>query len=91
MTNLDTRLEKAIKKRASLSKEVDRLIGRQEEAEKNLQAVEEECRAKKFEPEQIDQVIEQLETLYASQVEELEKEIAESEQKLAPYLGDNNT
>lgn len=89
MGDLDARLEKAIKKRNTLSKEVERLRGRKEEAEKNLRAVEEECRAKKFEPEQIDQVIGQLETLYASQVEELEQEIADSEQKLAPYIGDN--
>jgi len=87
---LDDRFDQAVKKRNQLSREVERLKGRWEEALKNLKAVEEECRQKKFEPEQIDGVLEQLEQRYKTAVEALEKDNTETEQKLRPYLGVKN-
>lgn len=86
--NLDDRFDSAVKKRNHLSREVERLKGRLEEARKNLKAVEDECRAKKFEPDQIDQVVEQLEQRYKAAVEELERDNQEVEKKLQPYIGE---
>jgi len=87
-SSYDQRLDAAIKRRNHLSREIERLHGRKEEAERNLRAVDDECRAKKFEPDQIDQVIEQLEQRYHAQVALLEQQIAEAEKQLSPYLGD---
>ena len=86
MSDFDARFEAAVKKRDKLAKDVTRLQGRMEEAQRNLQSVEDECRAKKFEPDQIDTVIEQLEKRYEAQIEELERANEEIEQKLKPYL-----
>lgn len=89
MTELDKRLEKAVAERSRLSKEVERLQVRREEAEKNLQAVEEECRSKKVDPDRIDEVIEQLETKYREHVEEIESKNQDLQTQLKPYLGDS--
>ena len=53
MPDLDEQLEAVIQRRKKLSETLERLRGRKEQAEENLQAVEAECREKNIDPDQI--------------------------------------
>lgn len=86
MSNLDEQLEDVIKRRKKVTETLERLKGRKEQAQANLEAVEEECRAKNIDPEKIDDIIQQLEDKYRTIVEELTKDIAEAERKIEPYV-----
>jgi len=86
VSNLDEQLEDVIKRRKKVTETLERLKGRKEQAQANLEAVEEECRAKNIDPEKIDDIIQQLEDKYRTIVEELTKDIAEAERKIEPYV-----
>lgn len=86
MSNLDQQLEDVIRRRKKVAETLERLKGRKEQAQANLEAVEEECRAKNIDPEKIDDIIQQLEDKYRTIVEELTKDIAEAERKIEPYV-----
>lgn len=86
MSNLDQQLEEVIQRRKKVAETLERLKGRKEQAEANLAAVEEECRAKNIEPDQIDAIITQLETKYRGIVEDLTRDTEEAERKIAPFV-----
>lgn len=86
MSNLDQQLEDVVRRRKKVAETLERLKGRKEQAQSNLEAVEEECRAKNIDPEKIDDIILQLEDKYRALVEELTQDIAEAEKKIEPYV-----
>lgn len=86
MSNLDQQLEDVIRRRNKVTETLERLKGRKEQAQANLEAVEEECRSKNIDPEKIDDIIEQLESKYREIVENLTKDIKEAERKIEPFV-----
>jgi CHASE3 domain sensor protein len=80
------RIEAAIKRRDDLHAQKERVLGRLEEAEKNLKTVRSECQAKNVDPDQLDATIVKLETALAASVTELESQISEAEKALKPYI-----
>lgn len=89
--NLDQELDKVVERRKKVAEALERLRGRKEQAEANLAAVEEECRAKNIDPDKIDDIIAQLEGKYREQIEELKKDTEEAERALAPFVGGEAT
>ena len=85
MSNLDQQLEDVIQRRKKVTETLERLKGRKEQAQANLEAVEEECRGRKIDPAKIDTIITQLETKYRDIVEELVKDTEAAERKIEPY------
>lgn len=90
MSSLDESLEEALTRRKRVSETLERLKGRKEQAEANLAQIEEECRAKKIDPEKIEEVIQQLENKYRAIVKEIERETQEAERALEPFVGGNS-
>ena len=84
-TNLKVRLESAVKRRDDLAQKKQRLLGRLEEAERSLEELREKCRAKGIDPDNLDGVIERLETNLEDSVTRLESKITEAERALEPY------
>jgi predicted nuclease with TOPRIM domain len=92
VSDLDQRLDTLIQKRKKLQIEIERLRGRKEQAQENLKAIEEECRSKKIDPNNIDDTIQQLETKYEKLILDLESDVANAEQALSPFVtGGSNT
>jgi chromosome segregation ATPase len=89
MANLDQELESVLKRRKTVRSEIERLKGRQEQAAATLKDLEDECRAKKIDPDKIDETLTQLEQRYATIVEELKRDTEEAEKALEPYVGGN--
>lgn len=89
MTDYATQLQAATKRRSEIVSKVERLKGRLEEAETNLAAVEDECRAKKIEPEQIDEAISKLETRFNKEMKTLQTAMESAETALTPFEGAN--
>lgn len=85
MPDLDARLSQAVTRRDTVAKEVQRLQGRLEAAKANRTAVEDECRSKGVDPENIDATIKGLEDKYREMVENLERDVAAAEAALAPF------
>jgi len=85
VSNLDEQLEDVIQRRKKVTETLERLKGRKEQAQANLEAVEEECRGRKIDPEKIDDIIEQLETKYRDLVQELTSDIEKAESMIEPY------
>ena len=84
-TNLKVRLDSAVKRRDDLAQKKQRLLGRLEEAERSLEELREKCRAKGIDPDNLDGVIERLETNLEDSVTRLESKITEAERALEPY------
>lgn len=84
-TNLKTRLDSAVKRRDELAQKKQRLLGRLEEAERSLEELRAKCRAKGIDPDNLDGVIEKLETSLEDSVTRLESKILEAERALEPY------
>lgn len=84
-TNLKTRLDSAVKRRDELAQKKQRLLGRLEEAERSLEELRAKCRAKGIDPDNLDGVIERLETSLEDSVTRLEAKILEAERALEPY------
>jgi uncharacterized protein YfcZ (UPF0381/DUF406 family) len=91
MSNLDQELEAVLTRRKKVTEAVERLKGRKEQAQSNLEQIEEECRAKKIDPSKIDEVIQQLEDKYKNLIEELDRDTQEAERSLAPFVGGSST
>lgn len=87
---IDERLEAAIRRRSELLAQVERIKGKKEAAESSLKAAEEACRSRKVDPDSIDEYIEKLETRYEQTVEKLERAVDDLEERLAPFLGDED-
>mgnify|MGYP001044446156 CR=1 FL=1 len=88
--NLDQKLEKVVQRRKKVVDDLTRLRGRKEQAEANLSEVEEECRAKNIDPDNIEEIISKLEGKYSKLIEDLEKDTEEAERALAPFVGGEN-
>ena len=89
MSDLDQRLETALKKRSQVDSNVQRIKGRLEAAQKALSEVEAECREKNVDPEKLSDVIAKLQARYEQEVVSLETQVQQAEQALTPYLGDS--
>lgn len=89
MSNLDQELEAVTQRRKKLLAELERLRGRKEQAEANLQSVEEEIRAKGIDPADIEDKLQQLETKYRGLVDELKRDVDDAERRLAPFVKGN--
>lgn len=90
MDNVDQRLEEAVRDRNDLIASIQRIQGKKEAAEQALEKAEEEIRAKGIDPDKIDEALEKLDSRYRQLVEDLEKDIAEAREALAPYLGESD-
>jgi len=91
MDDLDTRLATATKQREALSASVQRIQGKLESARAALQALEDTCRSKGLEPDQLDETITKLTTRYETLVQQLEQKVASATAALAPFLKENST
>ena len=77
----------ATEKRDRVNGELQRLQGKQESAQANLEAVEQECRDRGVEPEKLDAVIDKLQKRYIKAVGEVTRQVDDAEEKLKPYVG----
>jgi predicted HicB family RNase H-like nuclease len=82
---LDTRLAAVLQRRTRVLAKVQRVRGKLEASEQAVQDIEAECRSKGVEPDQLDATIQTLTTRYQKSVEQLEREVADAEQALAPF------
>lgn len=85
-TDLKTRIETALKRRDELSSAKDRVLGRLEEAEKNVESIRNELLAKKIDPDKVDETIQKLESALATSVSELESQLVEAERAIKPFM-----
>jgi len=86
MSDVDLRLKSAIQKKAALEADLNRFRGRLDSARQSLTEVENECRKKKIEPHQLDELIQRLEGVYVKRVEDMETQLRDIEKSLAPYM-----
>jgi len=84
--DLDTRLKTALAKRESLVADAQRIAGRKEAAEKSLEEVETEIRAKNLDPETLDDTIKQLREAYTTAVADFERDLETAREALTPYM-----
>jgi chromosome segregation ATPase len=91
MSDLDQELEQVLKRRKTVASEIERLKGRREQADATKQSLEDECRAKKIDPDKIEETLTKLEEKYSALVEELKRDTEAAEVALAPYVGGNGT
>jgi len=75
-----------VQRRDRLRESVQRVQGRLDSARQDFAAVEEECRKKKVDPDQIDTVIARLEQRLEAEVANLTAQLGQAETQLMPYL-----
>jgi predicted nuclease with TOPRIM domain len=85
VSDVKLRIEAAIKRRDELNAQKERTLGRLEEAEKNLEALRVECRAKNVDPDGLDDTVSKLEKALVASVVNLESQIAIAEKAIKPY------
>lgn len=85
-SDLKSRLDAAVRKRDDLAAKRQRLLGRLEEAERAVKDLEDKCRAKGLDPNDLDGVISKLEMNLEKTVSDLESKLSEAEKSLEPYL-----
>jgi predicted nuclease with TOPRIM domain len=85
-SDLDTRLKTAVEERDRLAAEAQRIAGKKEAAEQQLETVEKEIRAKNLDPDTLDETVSQLETAFETAVENLEQAVDAARTSLAPYM-----
>ena len=83
---LDERYEKALEKRKALQSHVQRLQGRHEAAEQAHEQAKKACRDKKIDPDNLDNLIAQVVERYEQLVVQVEKQNAEVEESIQPFL-----
>jgi len=86
MTDIKTRIEAVVKRRDDLRSQTERVLGRLEESEKNLEALRDECRAKNVDPDTLEETIKKLEQALATSLADYESQISEAEQAIKPYI-----
>ena len=84
--DLDTRLAASLKLRTTLQSEQQKLIGKYEAAAKELENLEQEIRAKGFDPATLDTDLARLQEQYARDVAVFEREVLETQAAMTPYL-----
>lgn len=85
-SDLDKRLEQAVAKRDRLTAEAQRIAGRKEAAERALQEVEGDIRAKNLDPDTLDETIQKLQSAFEQEVESFERGVESARLSLAPYM-----
>jgi chromosome segregation ATPase len=80
--DLRARLDTAVRRREELAQKRQRLLGRLEEAERNLDELKAKCRSKNIDPDNLDALIARLRTTLEQSVTDLEAKITEAEQAL---------
>jgi len=78
-------LNTLIARRNQLAQEIERLLGRRDQAQKNLAETESESRSKGIDPDKIDQILKELLDRYHKRVPELEAKLAQCAEILAQY------
>ena len=78
-------LNQLIQKRNQLAQDLERLLGRREQAQKNLAEVEADSRTRGIDPDKIEQTLKDLWDRYQKQVPELEAKLAQCAEDLAQY------
>lgn len=86
MSDTDDRLEAVITRRNEVADLLRKLEGRREAALAQLKEAEDQCREINLDPDNLDSVIESLESKYSAAVSELEAGVEKAEQALAPYM-----
>ncbi len=86
MSDLDSRLEMAVKKRDRLAGASQRIAGKKEAAEKALADVDAEIRSKNLDPDTLDATLTKLTNAYEQSVETFEADVAKAEQALSPFM-----
>jgi|APSaa5957512535_1039671.scaffolds.fasta_scaffold315035_2 hypothetical protein len=87
---VDKRLNDAIKRRDGLEAEAQRIIGKLEAAKQSLGEVQEACRKKGIEPDQLEGTIEMLKGRYEDAVTEIELKVEQTEEALSPFKGETD-
>jgi len=90
MADRRQRLDRVIKRRDRLQKDVQRVTGRLEAARQELDGLKQECRDKGIDPDKLDDAIKRLTERYDGAVKDLETRIQQSEQALAPFVGEDS-
>jgi len=75
-----------LERRDALQQQVQRVMGRLEQAKRELEDAEADCRKKGIEPEQIDQVIDKLQKKLDKEVAELASALEQAERQMVPFL-----
>lgn len=88
MSDPRQRLKEAIRRRTACQERVQQIQGRLGAARDEQTRVEQECRSRGVEPDQLDTAIQQLEARFDAAIVTFEKDIASAEAKLAPFQED---
>lgn len=86
MSDIKSRIESAIRRREELASSKARVLGRLEEAEKNLESVRSELLSKKVDPDRLTETVEKLETALSTSLQEFEAQLQQAEQMIAPFV-----
>jgi len=80
------RLTTLLSQRDTLKTDKGRIEGQLVEARKTLTGVEDECKARKVKPDQLDAAIKTLEGRFDTAAEALENDMSEAQGALAPFV-----
>ena len=89
MSELEERLDRAVKKRDQLKEIVQRAKGRLDSARESVTKIEADVRECGIEPDQLGATITALEGRLETAVKELEQQLQEADTALAPYTGED--
>lgn len=89
MDNSRQRLDEALSRRDALQRDVERLKGRLDAARQAQARVEEECRNKGINPNDLDATLEKLAQRYQAAVSDLETRITAAEEAVKPFAGED--
>ena len=85
MTDHEKLLQETSQKRREIASKIERLRGRLDEAQSNLQNVETEIKAKKISPDQLDEAISKLEKRFENEHQKLQTAISNAESAIEPF------
>lgn len=86
MSNMEDRLDKAVKLREQLSSELQRMLGKKQAAEQSLQEVEQEIRNAKLDPNTLDDTLEMLEKAFDSALKDFETKLTQAQDLMSKYM-----
>lgn len=86
MTDLNSRFDLAVKRRDQLNIERHKLEARLELSQNTLRSLEEECRNKGIDPDNIDSIILNLQKKHEDLVTEIEFQVKELDATIAPLM-----
>lgn len=86
MNDREEQLKRLIQKRSQVARNIERVKGRREAAQNELDNLHKECRAKNIDPDKIPETIEALEQRFDEQYQKLAKAINEAEEQINPLI-----